>query len=170
MRPIYLIVCCLGAAYPAAESHAETAKSFRISADVVAGCSVLSDASGRWGLIDLGTVDGASPATVEAGLVSASGAGLAIECTPGVTAALSVDLGDHSSGGTRMLARSGGSGAIPYQLYAADGSTPWNLQPLPLQFGAGVSRRSIPVRARATLTGAIPAGLYTDTVRVTLSW
>ena len=149
---------------------AETAKSFPVSATVVNGCAVATNAGGAWGTIDLGTTPGTSGATGEGSLMSAGSTGIVIDCTPGVVAALVPDLGINSSGGVRYLRQSGGAATIAYQLFANGSSAAWGTDTLSLPFAGGVTRRTVPVRAVATLSGPRPAGTYVDTVRVTLSW
>lgn len=147
---------------------AETTRTFEVAARIVPGCTVATDAGGRWGTVALGSTPGATAATVEATLLSTLASGLSIECTPSVTAALTADAGDHPSGGERYLARTGGGGTVRYRLYADGGTTPWTGAALPLAFAGGP--RVVPVRAVATVAGPTAAGSYTDTVRVTLSW
>lgn len=150
---------------------AETSKSFQVAADIVKGCIVSTNGAGQWGQIDLGTVSGIATGTVSANLLSASVAGIQIECTPNMTATISADTGNHAVGGVRQMGLNGTSSAlIPYQLYADGSSTPWTTQSLSLNFLAGATRRALPVRGTATLSGAMAAGSYTDTVRITLSW
>ncbi|WP_419807549.1 spore coat U domain-containing protein [Sphingomonas sp.] len=157
-------VLVLGAATPAA---AETGKSIDVTAQIVAGCLVAADTGGRWGTIDLGTVAGVAGTGATATLISTAGAGIAVECTPGMSATLAADNGDHPAAGDRFLQRAGSAGTIRYQLFADGASIPWSV-PLPLAFVGG--RRAIPIRAVATLSGPTAAGTYTDTVRVTLTW
>lgn len=146
-------------------------QSFQVTADIVAGCSVTTAGSGQWGTIDLGTVSGVAAGSASAALVSPGGAGLQIDCTPGTSATISADTGAHASGGIRRLAlTSDTTQAIPYRLYVNNGTTEWTTQALPLAFGAGTSRISLPVIGTATLPGSQRAGSYSDTVRVTLAW
>lgn len=158
--------CALGAG----QAAAETTKPFPVTATVVSGCQVATDGAGRWGTIDLGTTPGTAGATVTATLVSAGGAGIAIACTPGVTAALSADNGDNATAGMRYLKQAGGTATIPYRLYADGSATAWTSGTVSLPFGPSTGQRVVPVRATATLSAASPAGTYTDTVRITLSW
>lgn len=153
-----------------APAHAEMTRSFTVSASVVNGCSVNADATQGWGRIDMGTTPGTAGARAEGSLVSAGGAGIAVECTPGVTATLSADGGDNAAGGARRLRQSGGSATIAYQLFADGSSSEWAASPVSLPFAPGSGQRLVPIRAVATLVGAQPAGTYTDTVRITLTW
>ena len=150
---------------------AETSKSFQVAADIVKGCFVSTNGAGQWGQINLGTVSGIARGTVSADLLSTAVAGIQIECTPSMTATVSADTGNHAVGGVRQMGLNGTSSAlIPYQLYADGSSTPWTTQSVSLTFVAGATKRVLPVRGTATLSGAMVAGTYTDTVRITLSW
>jgi len=165
VRAAAITALALCAAGPA---RAETVKPFEVTARIVSGCIVAQDAAGRWGTINLGSVSGVAGDSAQATLLSTAGAGLVIECTPGLSATLSADNGDHPSGGERFLQAAGGTGTIRYRLYANGGSTPWAGGTVPLTFATGA--QVIPVRAVATLAGPTAAGIYTDTVRITLSW
>jgi len=156
------------AACATSPSAAETVKPFEVTARIVSGCVVVQDAAGRWGTINLGSTAGVAGTSAQATLLSTAGAGLVIECTPGLLATLSADNGDHPSNGERFLQAAGGAATIRYRLYANGGSTPWSGTAVPLAFVTGA--QVIPVRAVATLAGPAAAGTYTDTVRVTLSW
>ncbi len=158
--------CLAGLIAATAPARAETAASFRVSASVSRGCRIVTDDANRLGSIDLGSVAGLRSRTVEGALISAAGAGVSVECTPGVSASLSADKGEHPSGGERQLKLTTGLALIPYRLFADGQAAPWT-DALPLPSGG---RRLIPVRAVATLAGPAVAGTYTDTVRVTLSW
>lgn len=145
-------------------------QSFQVSADIVAGCSVATSGSSQWGSIDLGTVTGIQSGTVSAALVSTGGAGLQIDCTPGTAVSVSADTGSNPNGGVRRLALTGNAArTIPYRLYV-NGATEWTTQSIPVVFGTGVSRVTLPVTGTATLAGSQTAGAYSDTVRVTLAW
>lgn len=153
-----------------APARAETTKSFQVSADIVKGCIVAVNAAGQWGKIDFGSVSGVASGTVDADLLSGAIGGIQIDCTPDTTAYVTVDNGDHAANGTRQMSLGATAFAVPYQLFADGGSTPWTTQSIAVSFPAGTSRKLLPVRGRATLTRPMAAGAYTDTVRVTLTW
>lgn len=154
----------------ATPATAETLKSFQVSAVVANGCAVISSGgAGSWGSIDLGTVSGIASGTVQASLLSSGTAGLQIDCTPGMTASVTADTGlNPTSGGVRQLAS--GTSKVPYLLYANGSAVAWTTNAIALSFPVGNSHLSVPVVAKATLSGATKAGAYADTVRVTLSW
>jgi spore coat protein U-like protein len=150
--------------------RAETTKSFPVTAVVANGCVITSDGAGGLGSIALGTTPGTAGSSVQASLISPGGAGLAIECTPGVTGSLSADNGDHPVSGARYLKRTTGTATIPYLLYLNGSSTAWTTGALSLPFVAGTGKRLIPLVARATLPAMTAAGSYSDNVRITVSW
>lgn len=167
MRRALTALLLAAAATPA---MAETSRPFEVTARLLPGCLVATDAGGRWGTIELGSVAGVPGSVGDATLISTAGAGLSIECTPGTTVNVTADTGDHPAAGERRLQRSGGADTIGYRLFADGAATPWAGAALPLSFAGGAGARLLPVRARAVLTAAAPAGRYTDTVRITLSW
>lgn len=143
--------------------------SFPVTAAIVNGCTVATDAAGRWGTISLGTVAGAGNQSASGTLLSGGVAGLQLNCTPGATVNVTADTGDHALGGQRRLA-GGGAATIPYTLYANGTGVAWTTQPMTLSFPAGVSARTLPVAAMAAIASPVPAGTYTDTVRITLTF
>ncbi len=166
-RRIGLCAFAIAASVPF-HAHAQTAQSFPVSATVVPGCAVQGVAGGEWGRIDLGAVPGTTTGTIEGELV-ANGAGIAIECTPGTTASVRADAGEHFESGARGLRRAGGGTRIPYRLML-DGGVEWTTQAVALDFTSARPVQRLPLRASATLPGALAAGRYADTVRVTISW
>jgi spore coat protein U-like protein len=166
-----VLIPALGLALTPLSAAAETTKAFQVSADIVKGCIVSTNGAGQWGRIDLGTVSGVARGTVGADLLSGGVAGLQIDCTPDMTATLTADNGVRGAAGIRALGLNGTSVAtIPYQLFADGSATPWTTQSIALSFASGTTRRTLPIRGVATLSGAMAAGVYSDTVRITLSW
>jgi spore coat protein U-like protein len=169
MRRIAVPALLLGGlAHPATAQT--TTQAFPVSATITAGCIVATDANGRWGQIDFGTVSGAQQGSVDAALVSTGGAGIVVECTPGVSASLTADTGLHAASGARRMAAGAGGTPVPYLLFADGSATPWTTQGVPLAFVAGTGRRTVPILGRAQLNRPVAAGRYTDTVTVTIGW
>lgn len=165
--PAGLLLC--GTASGQATAPAQ--QSFQVSADVVQGCVVATAGPSLWGTIDLGNVSGVASGTATAALVTPEGAGIQINCTPGTAASVAADLGRFASGGTRRLSLAGDpTHTIPYRLYVNGGATEWTTQSISLTFGANLSRLTLPVIGTATLSGSQKAGVYADTVHVTVSW
>jgi len=168
MRRLLLLILSVGLAVPAFAQDRRAA--FRVSAVVAAGCTVSSDAAGSWGRIDMGSVAGVGGGTASGSLVSGGVAGIVVGCTPETSASLTADAGENAVAGQRRLRRAGGGGTIAYQLRVGAGADAWNLQAIALAFPAGISRRTLPVSATTVLSGAVAAGAYSDTVRVTLTF
>lgn len=169
MRAVAILigVLCLSAT----PAQAELTKSFQLTAVIANGCSVATTGTGSWGDIDLGTVNSVSTGTTSANLLSGGNAGMQVSCTPGLSVQVSADNGNQPAAGIRQMVNSTvGTAKVPYQLYANNSATPWTTQAITLSFPAGVSLQNLPVRATATLSAPTPAGAYSDTVRVTLSW
>lgn len=148
-------------------AKAETARSFKVSATIASGCAVTVDGTGAWGSIDLGTANGATGGTLEAGVTN----GLQLACTPGTVATISADAGEHARAGVPQLAHAADAASlIPYHLFVNGGTVPWEGQSIALTFPAGTARLSLPVRARATVPRPARAGRYADVVRITVHW
>jgi spore coat protein U-like protein len=162
------VAITISAAIVPAVVQAQTRADFGVSARIVNGCAVALDAGGVVGRIDFGTLPGTASQSVEADLLSGGGTGIAIECTPGATASVSADMGDHASGGERRMGS--GTNHIAYRLVLGSGPGEWGTQPVTLSFPAGGSAQRLALKGRAMLTGAHAAGRYSDTVRVTVSW
>ncbi len=162
------VAIAISAAIMPVAVQAQTRADLSVAARIVNGCAVALDAGGVVGRIDFGTLPGTASQSVEADLLSGGATGIAIECTPGATASVSADMGDHASGGERRM----GSGAdhIAYRLSLGSGPGEWGTQPVALSFPTGGGAQRLTLKGRAILTGAHAAGRYTDTVRVTVSW
>lgn len=108
---------------------------------------------------------------VDATLVPTSGSGgISVLCTPGLQPAMTVGTGAHDSGGVRHVAS--GADTLPYRLYSDAGRTSEIAIGQQISLGtATTSAIDLPIYARVSGGGvATPAGSYTDTVQVTLSW
>nr|WP_246179276.1 spore coat U domain-containing protein [Pandoraea aquatica] len=138
-----------------------------VSAQIVAGCGL------KGGGQDFGTLDfGVLPA-MTAGDVSAvaQGGSLQFECTPGSTLRLSVGGGLKPDAANQRRNLQGPGGAlVAYQLYA-DASRTQVLgigQTVTLSVSGVVN---LPIYGSLTLPGgALPAGVYTDTAQVTVTY
>ena len=150
---------------------AETQRSFQVSAVILKGCAVATDASRQLGRIDFGTVAGTTRGTIDAAMTSGTASGIAMECTPDTDVTITADLGEHASGGVRRMGLNGGNQSlVSYQLFADGSAAAWSTQPLSLRFTAGATTRMLPIVGRAQLDGAMAGGSYSDTVRVTIAW
>lgn len=142
---------------------------------IIAGCEVTNGGGSGSSVSDFGTLDFGQQGPTWDTPISASlgeGAGkLNVACNPSVTGfTVTIDGGTHGDGTTRRL--SNGSQTIPYQLFLdASGNQRYSIgqhHNFAVTSGAQVP---IPVfGAVVANTRALPAGVYTDTLTVTLDW
>jgi len=144
---------------------------------ISAGCEVTSGgtggsntAPGDFGLLDFGQQGPTWSGPINANL-GTDGNRLAVTCNPSVPGfTVRIDGGVHGDGSTRKL--SNGSVSIPYKLYFdAGGNDAYAIDQIrnfPVATGSAVA---IPVFGAVDAnTSAVPAGVYTDTLMVTLDW
>jgi spore coat protein U-like protein len=144
---------------------------------IIAGCEVTNGAASLdnpvsdFGTLDFGQQGPIWNAPVKASL-SADGSGkLNVACNPAVTGfTVTIDGGTHGDGTTRRL--SNGSRTIPYQLFLdASGSQSYSIGQQHNFAVTSAAKVPIPVFGSVVAnTRALPAGVYTDTLTVTLDW
>lgn len=151
-----------------------TTASFAVNAAIVPGCMVSGNAAQvtgvAFGQADFGTHSAVNAGTLWVIAGAGSGGQASLQCTPGTTVQVTVNGGLHALGAQRRLANGAGR-YIPYVLDLMAGiATP--LAPnVPASLALGSTATTLPVRATAIMPGTgLAAGLYTDTVQVTLSW
>ncbi|EJL06531.1 Csu type fimbrial protein [Pseudomonas chlororaphis] len=160
--------------------HAQAAISGQIHArlTIIAGCEVTNGATRTpenpvddLGLLDFGQHGPTWSAPLRAN-VSGSGSGrLEVACNPSVTGfTVTIDGGRNGDGSTRRL--SNGRQTIAYRLFLdASGSDSYSIgqqRNFAVTSGAQVP---IPVFGSVVANSrALPAGVYTDTLTVTLDW
>ncbi|MGY3174893.1 SCPU domain-containing protein [Pseudomonas sp. MWU12-2312b] len=143
---------------------------------ISAGCEVTNGASPGSPISDFGTLDFGQQGPTWSGPIKANlskeGSGkLNVACNPSVTGfTVTIDGGTHGDGTTRRL--SNGTWSIPYQLFLdASGNQSYSIgqqHNFAVTSGAQVP---IPVFGSVVAnTRALPAGVYTDTLTVTLDW
>jgi spore coat protein U-like protein len=143
---------------------------------IIAGCEVTNGASPGSPVSDFGTLDfGQQGPTwnnpIKASLNEEGNGKLNVACNPSVTGfTVTIDGGTHGDGTTRRL--SNGTLTIPYQLFLdASGNQSYSIgqqHNFAVTSGAQVP---IPVFGSVVAnTRALPAGVYTDTLTVTLDW
>jgi spore coat protein U-like protein len=151
-----------------------TMPTFTVGATVVSGCFVSGSPAATtnlvFGLLDFGVHPALTAGTqsVTAGAVGGSQAML--QCTPGTTVQVSVDAGLHANGTQRRLAT--GSGAFAaYAVFLSTAPTVPLLPGVPASLVLGSTATALPLRGTVTYPGpGSPAGVYADTVQVTVSW
>ncbi len=87
---------------------------------------------------------------------------------PGATYTIGFDNGNNFSGGWRRMLS--GANAIQYNLYKPGDSTVWTTSNTQAGTGSGAAQ-NVPYRAIVNpAQGNVPAGTYSDTVRVILTY
>ncbi|MBV4474106.1 Csu type fimbrial protein [Pseudomonas botevensis] len=143
---------------------------------LIAGCEVTNSSSpaspvGDLGKLDFGQQGPTWNAPIKASLDNDANSRLNVACNPSVTGfTVTIDGGAHGDGTTRRL--SNGRQTLPYQLFLdASGSQSYRIGQ---QHNFAVtSGAQIPIPVFGTVvanTRAVPAGVYTDTLTVTLDW
>lgn len=143
---------------------------------LIAGCEVTNAANPASPISDLGTLDfGQQGPTwsepIKASLGDEASGKLNVACNPSVTGfTVTIDGGTHGDGSTRRL--SNGRQTIAYQLFLdATGNQRYSIGQ---QHNFAVtSGAQIPIPVFGSVvanTRALPAGVYTDTLTVTLDW
>jgi spore coat protein U-like protein len=91
-----------------------------------------------------------------------------VRCTPEVTYRVAFDMGNNAAGGWRRMLS--GTNALQYNLYIPNTSTVWNTVNTVTGAGSGAVQ-SVPYRAEINAAqNNVPAGVYTDNVRVIVSY
>ncbi|MNO39247.1 Spore Coat Protein U domain protein [compost metagenome] len=171
--------CCLLAGLGwalAAPAQAETVTgNITSTLTLTAACQVNggSGASGlNFGALNFGTQD-ALFVSADAQVLGGGGGAMSILCSAGTVPSIRLRAGTHdgqSSGGTRALADGAGN-FVPYDFYADSGHT----QPLAigdtltLPTSTGVAQ-TVNLYGQARGKAGLPAGTYTDTVAVELTF
>lgn len=141
---------------------------FQVSASIVAGCVISGTNTGVFGTLNFGTQSGVATATVNASFVQSTTINLA--CTPGTTLSMSINQGNNYTT-TRNLKLPNFSNTVPYTLFSNASRTtviPVN-QAVPLSY-SNAGNITLPIYGQLQLPGTARAGVYTDTLTVTLSW
>ena len=173
------LVMTLGTVLLLAED-AQAAISGQIQArlSIIASCEVTNGVTSTPGspVSDLGVLDfGAQGPTwtspINANLSDAGNSKLQVSCNPSVTGfTVTIDGGAHGDGTTRRL--SNGTQTIAYRLFLdASGSDSYSIGQQ--RNFAVTSGTQVPIPVFGSVvanTSAVPAGVYTDTLTVTLDW
>ncbi|MGB3127928.1 MAG: spore coat protein U domain-containing protein [Pseudomonas sp.] len=128
--------------------------------------------TGGSALLDFGSQGPTWNDTLGAGVTDGSKAPLSVSCNPSVVSSFTVtiDGGAHGDGTTRRL--SNGRQTIPYRLSADPlGQSTYRIGQQRNFVVAKGTQVPIPVFGSVVAnTRALPAGIYTDTLTVTLDW
>jgi spore coat protein U-like protein len=141
---------------------------FQVTASIVAGCVISGTNTGVFGTLDFGTQSGVATSTVNASFVQSTSINLA--CTPGTTLSMSINQGSNFTT-TRNLKLPNFTNTVPYTLFSNASRTtviPVN-QAVSLSY-SNTNNITLPIYGQLQLPGTARAGVYTDTLTVTLSW
>ena len=146
-------------------AYAATSATLQVSASIVAGC-VVTSSGGLYGTLSFGTYSALSTAPVSVALAG----GVTLQCTPGVSVSMSVDGGLHNASG-RHLKIGSGTAQIAYQLFqdAAHSQSLGILQSVNVPY-TNANAITLPLFGYVLLPGNQPAGTYSDTLQVQLSY
>lgn len=151
-------------------------KAFTVNAAIAAGCIL---GSGSSDVTAFGTINFGQISTLPANLDVSStvGAGsIQVQCTPNTSLSIAINAGLNSSNIStgRFLIK--GAETLRYQLYQDSGTTIWGngtngTTAKSLTFPASGLTQTYPVFARLFAVTPMPsAGIYTDTVTVTITY
>ncbi|MCX3308100.1 spore coat U domain-containing protein [Pantoea vagans] len=141
---------------------------FQVTASIVAGCVISGTNTGVFGTLDFGTQSGVATSTVNASFVQSTSINLA--CTPGTTLSMSINQGSNFTT-TRNLKLPNFTNTVSYTLFSNASRTtviPVN-QAVSLSY-SNANNITLPIYGQLQLPGTARAGVYTDTLTVTLSW
>ncbi|MCF8997385.1 fimbrial major subunit CsuA/B family protein [Pseudomonas carnis] len=177
----YLAVTALGGLLLLADDAQAAVVNGQVHARLVitASCEVSKDVEtapvtpeGGTALMDFGSQGPTWSNTLGASISDADNAPLSVSCNPSVVSSFTVtiDGGANGDGTTRRL--SNGRQTIPYRLSAdAQGRSAYRIGQQRNFVVTQGSQVPIPVFGSVVAnTRALPAGIYTDTLTVTLDW
>lgn len=156
-------------------AQAQPTSTFTVSAIITEGCLVNQGLPpegaeiGEIGRLDFGTAPALSQEARTATLLT-SGT-FTLSCTPGVSLTMRIN-GGLQPDGNRQLAHQAGDATLAYQLYrdAAFQSSIAIDQPVSVDTLTDPDNIRLPIWGRTLLPGHLPAGVYRDTLVVTLEW
>ncbi|QHM72412.1 hypothetical protein C7M51_02724 [Mixta intestinalis] len=145
-------------------------QTFQVSAAVVAGCVISGSNTGVFGSLNFGTRSGVETASVGASYVQSSA--ITIACTPGTTLNMSINGGSNYTT-TRNLKLANGSNTVAYRLFTNANYSAASEIPVSQNVALSYSNANniiLPIYGLLQLSGAQRAGVYNDTLTVTLGW
>ncbi|MCU1748846.1 spore coat U domain-containing protein [Pseudomonas sp. 6D_7.1_Bac1] len=163
----------------AASAQATTTVTGQISANLTltSACQVNGAGTGAGTGINFGTLSFGTATSLfteaDGQVLGGGGGALSILCSSGTTPSVTVSAGSHdglSTGGTRALADGAGN-FVPYDLYTDSGHTTLLAigGVINLAASTGVAQ-TVNIYGKAVGKAGLPAGTYTDTVTVSLTF
>jgi spore coat protein U-like protein len=134
-----------------------------VTASVTANCTISSPSALAFGAYD--PVGANSTAALDA-----SPNALAVQCTRGAVAQITLDAGAHAQGTTRRM--TSGANFLSYEIYTtAARTTIWNTTNSVSYTATSKEKTNLPVYGRIPAGQDIPAGAsYTDTIVATINF
>jgi spore coat protein U-like protein len=144
----------------------------QVQITVVNGCILNNVASGvaAIGTLNFGNIYKLNAITDAA--TSVGNGSIALRCTPGTTAKITMDAGLNSSSvNTRKMKLTTGTATLNYQLYTSSArTTVWdNTVGISVVFNADLTQ-SIPIYGRIPIQTTPTSGSYSDQITVTISY
>lgn len=171
----WTLIAVAGLALLTEDAQAAVSGQIHARLTILSGCEVSHDGGsgspvGEFGTLDFGRQGPTWSAPIKASL-GENGSKLNVACNPSVTGfTVTIDGGAHGDGTTRRL--SNGSQTLPYQLFL-DASENQSYSIGQQQNFAVTSGAQVPIPVFGSVVAnsrAVPAGVYTDTLTVTLDW
>ena len=146
-----------------------TKATFTVGATVQNGCLLSAAPTQTTGIV-FGQISFSGMSALAVGTQTvALGASAQLQCTTGANVRLTLDAGQHALGLQRRL--SNGTAFVPYALSLTTAGNPPVLPGSEIGIAIGATPQGLPLQASILLPGTgLPAGLYTDTVQVTVEW
>ncbi|HHF3074645.1 TPA: spore coat U domain-containing protein [Vibrio diabolicus] len=170
----FLFIACATFSYPIFAAQSET---FQVSATIDTGCLINGALTGESntqigtiGELNFGEHSAIYAAEVE-GSITYNG-GLTLSCTPGIAMNIKIDGGLNASVGVRKLKHTEKSSTVDYLLFEdAEHSQVLDIDtPYSVGNNEDPDNIQVPIWAKAILNGNEIAGIYTDTLTLTLEW
>lgn len=158
-------------------AHADVTGTVDATITLTTGCIINSQAVDDGGnSVDFGTVDFGARSSLFVtadGEVVGGGAGISVQCSPGITPSLTFGAGEHDGegvgAGNRAMEHASATGEfVNYGLYADSGRTSLIAINGSLPLSSDGSAQTVRVYGRAFGAVGLPTGIYSDTVLVTL--
>lgn len=147
-----------------------------VRAVVGSGCQVNSGSVSagvvNFGNLDFGSINTINSQNIDAQSTGSGNGSIVMECSNGTSFTITLDNGQHFSGGTRAMANTtNASILLNYTLYQNTARTvPWTTSsPLTGTSAGTATTYDVYGRIPGGQTG-ITSGTYTDTVQVVISW
>jgi len=171
---IFAGIFCLSG-YSATAISATATGTLGVNAVVGAGCQVNNGATSgsiNFGNLSFGNIFAIGSQNVDAQTTGSGNGSIVMECANGTAFTISLDNGQHFSGGTRAMANSTNSAVLlNYALYQdAAHTVPWtSTSPLSATSTGVATTYDVYGRIPGGQTG-ITSGTYNDTVQVVITW